>query len=107
MTTLVLFVSNLFIWAFTRNYVFTKFVIKLYINRVPAWDEYWNPWLVNIYCFTGGNLCMLHYYWLYMLIQIVVYYAKKGKAEDLINNSSKQVQAEMKAAAINGDKKQQ
>lgn len=71
--------SNLVVWFYTRLYVF-PWVIYTYVTLPTDLDHtIIKRNLVTFLCI----LVVLHTYWFYMIIIIIIHYVTKGKADDL------------------------
>jgi hypothetical protein len=84
-SAVVWFIIHMFVWGYFRNYLLVKYVYFLWTDMIgsypPEYDQYnWVPFGAML------NLCglvFLHYYWYMLFIQILLFYKKNGKAEDL------------------------
>jgi hypothetical protein len=77
--TISVFIVMMGVWAWTRMYVFPYIIYQIHV--LVCFPGY--PFLSNLYVLMLCMLCILHYYWFSIFIRIVLFYKKKGTAEDL------------------------
>jgi len=81
--TIAVFIVMMCVWAWTRMYVFPFMVYQVFtLDPFPGY-----PVLNYLYPFMLSMLCVLHYYWFLIFVKILVFYKKKGVAEDLQNKT--------------------
>jgi ceramide synthetase len=77
------FVVAQFVWTYMREYwLFQSILVSTVQLEVYALS----PYVQLIFGFLLSCLLVLHIYWQYLMIGILVTYAKKGVAEDTVNN---------------------
>lgn len=64
-----------------------------------------SPYVQPIFGFLLSCLLILHVYWQYLMIGILLTYAKKGVAEDTVNDLKKKPEEELKILSSGSKKK--
>lgn len=81
-TTAIMFTWTIIVWVYTRLYVFSMCIY------VPIWKlEIYgvSPYLKPIFGYLLICLLILHIYWFFLCVKILLSFFHNGKAEDLAN----------------------
>ena len=93
MMAVITFLINMVVWGYTRNYLLLKYVHFLWTSLIYAlpkpYDQFYWVYYGAAILLTG--MLILQYYWYVLFIKILLFYKKTGKAEDLQNDSRKNV----------------
>jgi hypothetical protein len=83
--TVPFFLCVMVVWGYTRNYLLVKyihFIVTELWHCFPAAYAQYNFVTIGATINLGGML-ILHYYWYWLFIKILIFYKKSGKTEDL------------------------
>lgn len=78
----------MFTWFYSRCYVFPKDIIytgSYLATRDTVAPEFLNG--ISIFITFLSALVVLHYYWFWLFVKMVMHYVKKGEAVDLQANN--------------------
>jgi hypothetical protein len=89
--TVPFFLGTMIVWGYTRNYLLVKYIIFIVNNLFDCFPEEYKQfnWVTYGATVNLGLMLFLHYYWYFMFIQILLFFKKSGKAEDLQNDVRK------------------
>lgn len=85
------FIIMMIIWVWTRLLVLPYLIYLLYAELNPLQESLPQSEIrikyIYSFCFFLGSLAFLHYYWFFMLTQMLLNYVFKGKGEDLLQKT--------------------
>lgn len=83
-TTAATFVGiHMPIWFYTRCTVLPYMISVVWTLRPPVLQ----PIVIPFFCYLLGCMFVLHVYWFFLFIKIVLKFAKSGEADDLQNKT--------------------
>ena len=81
--TIIVFITNMLLWAYTRNVVFPYIIYNIIFNI--GCDFNGEPLVRPYFSYLLTCLAVLHYYWMYMIFKLLHNYIKTDQTEDLQN----------------------
>lgn len=82
-TTVVIFLLHIVFWFYTRNLVLPWMVYEIITTGPVMGHIIIRPF----FCYLLSCLCVLHYYWFNLFIQVLLHYMRSGQTEDAQNKT--------------------
>ena len=91
--TIFVFFTNLIIWALTRNVVFPWIIYNIIYNISDDFNG--EPFMRPFFAYLLSCLALLHFYWVFLMIQHLCSYINTDSTEDLhhtvqVDNNNKE-----------------
>mmetsp|Transcript_27664 Transcript_27664/g.41948 ORF Transcript_27664/g.41948 Transcript_27664/m.41948 type:complete len:327 (-) Transcript_27664:120-1100(-) len=74
MTTVVVFLTHMSIWFYTRNVILPLFIYEFYYADFVMGSPIVKPF----FCFLLSCLCLLHFYWFSLFVRMLMKYYSNG-----------------------------
>ena len=79
-----IFISNCFVWAYTRLFVLPLVLITIFMNANDFAGPMLSTTFIYVFFFLQSCLVCLHAYWLSIFISMLMSFQKSGTTEDKV-----------------------